>query len=351
QLFSGAISDGTGRRAALLAPAIVFTLASVVAASTPSVDVLLAVRLVQGAAAGAAIVVGRAVVSDVYRGPDLAARLGTVAVIVQLGPVVAPVLGSALLRVATWRAIFWGMAGVGAVLATAVALRVPETLPVRDRHGRGVGLAVLRMRTLLCDWSYIKHVLIACAMVFGFFVYLGGSSFVLHSVYGVTPSEYAVIFGGNAAAMVLGALVYRLTVRRRGPVALRRAGVSLGAAAATLLVAAAAVGPDRLPGVGPPWALLALIAASMGLVAPATATLALQAGSYLRGTASSLLGGLSLIAGALATPLTGWLGSSSLLPMSLLMLGGYLVSVALMLGVDRGSRGTAHENQLSSHDR
>jgi DHA1 family bicyclomycin/chloramphenicol resistance-like MFS transporter len=335
QLFAGPISDGTGRRWALLAPALVFTAASGVAASTHEVTLLLGVRALQGAAAGAAIVVGRAVVGDMYRGDDLAARLGTMVVIVQIGPVVAPVLGSAILGVGSWRAIFWAMTAVGAVMTAWIAVGVPETLPRQERHGRGLTQTLLRMRTLLRDWEYLKHVVVACAMVFGFFVYLGGSSFVLHAVYGVSASQYAVVFGSNAAAMVIGALFYRVMVPRWGPQLLRAVGVTIGSVAATLLVAVAVAGPRHLPGVETPWALLAVIACSMGLVSPATATLALQAGGYLRGTASSLLGGLSLIAGALATPLTGLAGSHSLLPMALLMLCGYLASAALLVTVTR----------------
>lgn len=335
QLFAGPISDGTGRRWSLLPPALVFTLASGVAASTEDVALLLATRAVQGAAAGAAIVVARAVVADVYRGPELASRLGTLAVIVQIGPIVAPSLGSVMLGIGSWRTIFWAMTAVGVAMSVRIAQGVPETLPRDERHERGLGETLRRMGSLLRDWGYTQHVLVSCAMVFGFFVYLGGSSFVLHAVYGVTASEYAVIFGVNAALAVTGALAFRFAVPRRGPEAVRRVGVMLGAVAASLLVLVAALGPDRVPGVAAPWVLLAAVAASMGLVSPATATLALEAGARARGTASSLLGGLSLVAGALATPLTGLVGSRTLLPMALLMLGGYAASAVLLLMIGR----------------
>ncbi len=339
QLFAGPVSDGIGRRRALLPPALVFTLASGVAAISEDVGILLAIRAVQGAAAGAAIVVARAVVADVYRGGELASRLGTLAIIVQIGPIVAPTLGSAMLGVGSWRTIFWAMTAVGVIMSGLIALGVPETLPREERDGRGLDETLRRMSSLLGDWGYLQHVLVTCAMVFGFFVYLGGSSFVLHAVYGITPSAYAVIFGVNAALAVCGALAFRVAVRRRGALAIRRVGVGLGAGAASLLAVVAALGPDRVPGVVVPWALLAAVAASMGLASPATATLALEAGMRARGTASSLLGGLSLVAGALATPLTGLLGSETLLPMALLMVGGYGGGAVLLLAIGRPRRG------------
>ena len=71
----------------------------------------------------------------------------------------------------------------------------------------------------------------------------------------------------------------------------------------------------------------------MGLVFPATIALSQEAGSRARGTASALQGGLSFLVGALVTPLTGFVGYSSLLPMALLMAGFFVAAVALMLVV------------------
>jgi len=76
----------------------------------------------------------------------------------------------------------------------------------------------------------------------------------------------------------------------------------------------------------------------MGLVLPATTTLAQQAGDRARGTASSLQGGLGMLTGALATPLTGIFGYASLLPMAVLMAAGFGTAALTLIAVSRPRR-------------
>ena len=334
QLLAGPVSDAVGRRPLLLTPAVVFTVAAVICATAANADILVAARLVHGLAAGATIACGRAVVSDRYRGGDLATRFGTLTAITQIGPVVAPGLGSVIMAVGDWRTIFWFMAGLGAVMVAWIAFGVPETLPPAQRQASGVAATGRRMAELIRDWNFSRNVAVQCLVTFGFFIYIGGSSFVLQSVYGISQSAFALVFSANAATMVVGSLIYRMTVTRYGPGRLRACGAALASTAALTLLAAVLLSHSAPP-FAVTWLALAVVVGSMGLVLPASMTLAQQAGDHARGTASSLQGGLTMLAGAIATPLTGFFGDDTMLPMAALMSAGLVAGAVLLVVVSR----------------
>jgi DHA1 family bicyclomycin/chloramphenicol resistance-like MFS transporter len=335
QLIAGPISDGIGRRPLLLTPAIVFIVASVICATAVNPYVLVVTRLFHGIAAGATVACGRAVVGDRYRGADLATRFGTLTAATQIGPVIAPGLGSAILAVGDWRAIFWGMAVLGVVMVGWIALGVPETLPPEQRHGAGVGPTVKRMSDLISNREFSWQVVITCLVMFGFYIYIGGSSFVLQTVYGISESEFALVFAVNSGLIMVGSIAYRLLVSRCGPRTLRNAGVLIALTAVLVLVAAARTAHPPAPPLSVTWVLLGMVTGSMGLVIPASMTMAQQAGDRARGTAASLQGGLTQAACAIATPMTGIFGDTGLLPMAVLMAAGFAAGAAAMVTAAR----------------
>jgi DHA1 family bicyclomycin/chloramphenicol resistance-like MFS transporter len=112
-------------------------------------------------------------------------------------------------------------------------------------------------------------------------------------------------------------------------------GVAAAATAALGLLAVAVPGLSLVSGLAVPWLLLAVVTGSMGLILPATTTLAQQAGDRARGTVSALQGGPGQLAGALATPLTGVFCYSSLLPMAVLMTAGFGAAALTLVAVAR----------------
>ena len=126
QLITGPASDRFGRRGPLLIGVAVFVAASVVCAVTTSMTLLIVMRLVQGAAGAAGIVVGRAVVADLFAGKVAAAYFSAIAAINGLAPILAPVIGGQVLRVGTWRTVFWVLAGIGVAHVAAGVLRDPR---------------------------------------------------------------------------------------------------------------------------------------------------------------------------------------------------------------------------------
>lgn len=327
QLVLGPASDARGRRTLLLVCTTLFSVSSVACALAATGPGLVAVRLAQGVVAGGGLAVGRAVVSDRYSGAAAAARYGTLASITFLGPVVAPAIGGVVLAVGTWRTIFVLLAAVGVVMVVAVVLAVPETLAVGSRHPAGLGQTLRRMGDLLGDRRFMRHVVVQCLATAGFFTYIGGSSFVLETTYGIGESTYALVFATNATAMVLASAAFRLLVARRGAPLLRTIGLVVSASSAGVLLVLALVDRAASLPFALPWVVLCMVVAGMGLSIPGTTALAQEAGRRSGGTASALQGGLVFLVGALVTPLTGVLGYAALLPMALLMAGFFALSL------------------------
>jgi DHA1 family bicyclomycin/chloramphenicol resistance-like MFS transporter len=200
------------------------------------------------------------------------------------------------------------------------------------RQGGSLPATGRRVLDLLRDREYVPHVVVQALATMGFSTYIGGSSFALHAVYGISQSRYALVFTVNAIAMVATSVVFRLSVARVGAARLRLIGLCLAGAAAGGLLAVALLGTDRVPGLAVPWALLSFLTAGMGLMIPASTALAQEAGRRSGGTAAALSGGLVFLAGALVTPLTGMLGYSTLLPMALLMSGFFAASALALAG-------------------
>ncbi len=329
QLVCGPLSDATGRRRILIVSTLSFALLSVACAVAPSVGILIAARAAQGFAGGCGLAVGRAVVSDRHTGGDAAVRFGVLASFVLLAPVVAPAVGGAILLVGDWRTIFLFLAGLGMVMAIAVVLGIPETLPPRARSASGIAETGRRMARLLRRRPFLVTIAVQSLATAGFFTYIGGSSFVLQQQLGLSPSQYTVLFASNAAAMATFSVVFSLTVRRVGSARLRALGVGTSTTAA-LALAIYASSVD-FPQVAVVWILLGATVAGMGFSFPATTAIAQDIGRATGGTASALQGGVTFAVGAAATPVTGLTGQTGVTGMAVLMAAFFVCAAAVLV--------------------
>lgn len=335
QLIVGPLSDTIGRRRPLLGGIAAFTLASLLCMVAPSVYALLLLRLVQGLAGAAGIALALAIASDLYAGVALARCLALLMLVSGVAPIVAPVIGSQLLTVTSWRGIFVVLAIFGAVLLGAAWLSLRETLPAERRQPGGVAVALRGFGALLRERRFVGYALTSGLAFAACIVYISVSPFILQAVYGLSPQRLGLVFGANALALVVMSQISGAIVGRFAPQTLLRWGVALlGAGALFLLVAV-------LGGLGLPGVLAALLAvvASMGFIAPNAATLALT-NARAAGSAAAVLGVLQFSIGALAAPLVGLGGTETALPMAAtiaafgLATGGALLIVSRAAPVD-----------------
>ncbi|MEU4574237.1 multidrug effflux MFS transporter [Nonomuraea sp. ATR24] len=329
QVIAGPVSDVRGRRLPLIVGVAGFALTSLLCAFAPSVPVLIVLRLLQGMLGGAALVIVRAVVRDLYDGPAIARIFATLMLVSGLAPILAPVAGAQLLAFTSWRGVFVALSLAGLVLLLAVLPGVRETLPAEQREGGGLKHTLATFWALLRDRAFMGCALTAGLAFAAMFAYISGSPFVLQEVYAATPQQYSLIFGLNALGLTVMAQVGGRLSGRVRPARLVFAGLFVSLAGGGLLLAAAVTGLG-LAGIV---AGLFVIMCGQGLVLPGTGALALAGQPpQVAGSASALLGVLQFALGAVAAPLVGLAGQDTAVPMAALMLA-LMAASALSFGI------------------
>jgi DHA1 family bicyclomycin/chloramphenicol resistance-like MFS transporter len=314
QLVAGPLSDRLGRRPPLIGGLAVFTVASLVCAVAPNAGLLVAARLAQGLAGAAGLVIGRAVVRDLFGGRQAARFFATLMLVMGVAPILAPLAGAGILEWTSWRSIFVVLACFGAMLVPAVLAWLPETLPAERRHARGVGTIGRSLGAMLRQRSFVGLGLTSGLVSGAMFVYIGDATFVLQQVYRLSPRQFALVFASNAAGIIAASQISARLVERVAPRALLLAGV-LQAAVGGLLLLIAAIADLPLAVV-----LVSLFAmvSTIGLVSPNATALALEDHAAAAGTAASLLGVSQLVIGAMLAPVVGLFGDTAL-PLAVVM--------------------------------
>ncbi|MBB6348437.1 multidrug effflux MFS transporter [Nonomuraea muscovyensis] len=325
QVIAGPVSDVRGRRVPLLVGVAGFALASLLCAFAPSVPVLIALRLTQGLFGGAALVIVRAVVRDLYDGAAIARIFATLMLVSGLAPILAPIAGAQLLAFTSWRGVFVALSLAGLVLMLSVLGGVRETLPASERHGGGLRHTAGTFGRLLRDRAFMGCALTAGLSFSAVFAYVSGSPFVVQEVYDASPQQFSLVFGLNAFGLTVMAQIGGRLSGRVPPLRLILTGLVLALLGGAMLLAAAIVGLG-LAGIV---AGLFVMMCGQGLVLPATGALALAGQPpQVAGSASALLGVLQFALGAISAPLVGLVGSGTATPMAAVILGLIVLAAA-----------------------
>jgi DHA1 family bicyclomycin/chloramphenicol resistance-like MFS transporter len=331
QLVCGPLSDRWGRRRPVIVGMAAYALCSLLCAVAPTAAALAGLRLLQGMAGGVGVVVARAVVRDLYSGVAAAKYFSRLTLIFGVAPIAAPTLGSAVLRVASWRGIFVTLAVIGLALSLLVAWRLPETLPENSRSPGGLADTWTTARTLFADGGYLGYALAQGLAFAGMFAYISGSSFVYQQGYGVSPTVFSLLFGMNAAGLIGLSQANRGLLDRYRPRSLLLATLVAGVVAAAGLLASTLLG--LLAGVV---VTLLLVVASVGMVLPNATALALDRHPKRAGTAAALMGGIQSVLGAVAAPLVGLGEPGKGVPMAIVVLAFAGSALAAALTLTRG---------------
>ncbi|PZG14266.1 Bcr/CflA family drug resistance efflux transporter [Micromonospora craterilacus] len=334
QLLIGPLSDAVGRRTPLIAGTALHVVASVCCALAPNIVVLGGLRVVQGLGAAAASVIAMAVVRDLFSGAAFAQLLSRLLLVMGAAPVLAPTLGSELLRWTQWRGVFAALAVFGVLLMLIAVLGLQETLPPARRQRGGVLPTARLYGSLLRDRTFVGLVLVAGLAMAAIFAYVGGSSFVLQGQYGLDEQQFGLAFGAGAVGLIAATQANVRLLRRYSPQRILAAALLVGSAAGLALLGFAATGLGGLPAL---LAALWLVLAAAGLALPNAPALALTRHGEAAGTASALLGAAQFGIGALAAPLVGMLGTGAV-AMALVVAGGLVSALVVLHLVVRPAR-------------
>ncbi|WOQ70111.1 multidrug effflux MFS transporter [Microbacterium limosum] len=316
QLLLGPLSDRLGRRRVLVAGMAVFALASAAMVFSPSIEVFVALRAVQGFAGAVGMVLGRAIAVDLA-GPAKAVRpLSLIMTLVGLGPIVGPPVGGILAGVWGWRGTLGAMAVFAAMMFVLALVVIPESLPPDRRARGGVGAVVRGLGGLLREPGF-RGYLVAFALGFGaLMAYLSASPFVAQVVLGLDPVEYGLTFAIGASGMVVANLVNAAIAPRVGPRRMLAVGQGMLLGAGIVLVVLSAAGILQV------WSFLALViplCAGTGLIMSNATALALARADGRRGAGSALLGAGQFTTAAALSPLVGLAGEGTAVPMAVIV--------------------------------
>jgi MFS transporter, DHA1 family, multidrug resistance protein len=285
---------------------------------------------VQAIGGSAGAVVARAIVRDRFNHRDSARMLSMLMLISGLAPVLAPLLGSALLTIAGWRASFWLVAAIGAVVLVATALRLQESRSEETRlHARGEH-PVRTYVTLLGHGQLVGFILAGALNSAAVFAYVSAAPGLLIGFYGIPASRFGWYFGANSVALIAMNQTNRTLLRRHTPeqiVSLARPGS---------LVFAAALALTAWTGFGGMWGVLVplfFVIGSFGLVSANTMAGGLNVDPRRAGSISALMGGAQFGFGALASGFTGMMHDNGPRPLSLAVMICMTGSAAALFGL------------------
>lgn len=322
-LAHGPLSDALGRRRVILASVVVFALASMGCARAASIEALLVFRALQGISAGAGVIVGRAIIRDLYDGPQAQRLMSTVSMIFGIAPALAPIIGGWIIGVARWPAIFWFLGGFALALWLACLAWLPETHPPALRARLSWRELGGSWRAVLSDRGFYPLALAGSLNFNALWVYIASAPAVVLGHLGLNEQQFGWLFIPAISGMVTGAFLSGRLAGRASAGGTVRLGywIMLAAALVNLAVTLALPSP-RLP-----WSVLlvGVNAIGIGINFPTLTLLLLDRFPTHRGSVSSVQTFVSLLISAAMAGVVSPLLSHS---MALLAMGA-LASSAL----------------------
>jgi MFS transporter, DHA1 family, multidrug resistance protein len=343
QLIFGPISDRYGRRGLLLASLVAYALTSLLAAVASSFELLLAARVAQGVATAGARVLATSIVRDRFEGRDMAQVMSLSSAIFMAAPIIAPFFGQAVLEVAPWRWIFIALAFVGAAIFLWVALRMPDTLAPENR--RPISFAAIREAAVIVvrdRQSLAYSVANACltATVMGF---LTSVTLVFQDALrrpDLLPTGFGIMAGCMmAASFTNAAVVKRLGMRRIGHAAL----IGMTAMAALHAAIVAWRGDELVTFI----VLQSAMMVGFALAAGNFGAMAMENMGKVAGTASSIQGSFSAIAGAIGGTIIGASFDGTTIPLYVGVTLAGLISIAVIWFAEGGLFVARHDTKAA----
>jgi len=309
QLLYGPMADSLGRKPVVLGGTLVFAGAAAACAMAQSIDHLIVMRFFHGLAAAAASVVINALMRDIYPKEEFSRMMSFVMLVTTVAPLVAPMVGGAVLVWFSWHAIFWILA-LAALLASAmIFFFIKETLPAEHRQKFHIRTTLGNFASLFRHKRVLSYMLASGFSFAGMFSFLSAGPFVYIELNHVSPQHFGYYFALNVVFIFVLTMINSRFVRKVGALNMFRIGLWIQFVMAVWMVVTAFFDVGF-------WTLVIGIAAFVGcisIVSSNAMAVILDEFPHMAGTASSLAGtfrfGIGAIVGALlslATFTSAW---------------------------------------------
>lgn len=309
-LFAGPISDATGRKKPLWISMFIYTLASLGIVFVTNIEVMIALRFIQGVTGGAASVISRAIASDMYKGKELTKFLSLLMLVNGVAPVIAPAIGGVILSFAVWRMVFIILTVFGILMVIGSLTKVPESLQDDEKDSNGIKEMFKNFKLLLATPKFVLPMLIQGFSFIMLFTYISASPFIIQKIYGMSALQFSIMFAAIGITLIIssqlvGVLVDRIERRQLLKIVTYIQVLGVVIVSITLL--------NHM-------SFWILVIGFIILVAPVTAvaslgfSIAMDESTRGRGSASSLLGLVQFLLGGLMSSLVNVMGEHNVIP-------------------------------------
>jgi DHA1 family bicyclomycin/chloramphenicol resistance-like MFS transporter len=301
QLLYGPLSDRLGRKRVLLAGLALAAAGSVAAALADDVLALAAARVVQGAGAGAGMVIGRALVQDHFHGAERTRVMAYVGMVMGLCPPAATIVGGQVHVLWGWQANFVGIAVLAALLWLAAWRGLPDSRPAATAPSHWLRAMAGAYARLAREPVFVLYVLVLASTTATFYAFLGGAPIVLGG-YGIGPDGIGFYVMAIPLSYIAGNYLTSRIAHRAGERTVMRLGQALTIGGLLLVLALA------LAGLRTPLALalpLVLVGVGHGLLMPPSLAGTVGVVPALAGSAAAVAGLAQQLVGALGGYVVG----------------------------------------------
>lgn len=294
QLFWGLFSDAFGRRLSLILSLSFFSIASLACALAPDFQFLVYARFAQGLMGGAPVI-ARAMVRDVSSGKEAARVMTLLGAVLTIATMFAPVLGSGLLVLFDWRAIFFALAALGVVFLIYIAFALEETMEQKRPERFSVGFVSYAGRSLVTTRTFVIPTIVG-SLTFAGYVSVGAvGAITVEARYGVAPEAFGPLLAIAALVNTAGALFAGQLLKHFD---LSRVGIIAVSTLAIAALAQLALGLSE-PGLRLFWGGVCLYVLALGMIFPTSLAASMESAGEMPGFAASLFGSIQTAAGSL----------------------------------------------------
>ncbi|MEX3447276.1 multidrug effflux MFS transporter [Staphylococcus warneri] len=335
-LFAGPISDATGRKKPLWISMFIYTLASLVIVFVTNIEIMIALRFIQGVTGGAASVISRAIASDMYKGKELTKFLSLLMLVNGVAPVIAPAIGGVILSLAVWRMVFIILTVFGILMVIGSLTKVPESLQDDEKDSDGIKEMFKNFKHLIETPKFVLPMLIQGFSFIMLFTYISASPFIIQKIYGMSALQFSIMFAAIGITLIISSQLVGVLVDRIE----RRQLLKIVTYIQVLGVVIVAITPlNHL-------SFWILVIGFIILVAPVTAvaslgfSIAMDESTRGRGSASSLLGLVQFLLGGLMSSLVNVMGEHNVIPYVVIISITAIIMIILQTIYTRLQRGS-----------
>ncbi|MBF7124671.1 multidrug effflux MFS transporter [Pediococcus pentosaceus] len=318
QLIVGPISDRIGRRVPLVVGFGLYAVTSLMLIFTTNIYLFIGIRLIQGLAGSTGQVLSRAVARDLFNGHELTKFYAMLMAVNGAFPIIAPIIGGALLSIVQWQGIFLLLFVIGILVMVGVLCTLPETLKVTNNEVLTLGQTFKGLGAMFGKRQFIL-IALTQGLIFGaLFSYISASSFVFQTYFHMTVGQFSLLYAINGLGIILGNNLPGYLPEQIKDSDILNGGLIGGMFAGVLLVGSLLLRPMAILVIIP----LFIVVFCVGVVNTVATSMAMSLGGRTNaGAASAVLGLLMNIIGALASPLAGIMGTQSYAPLAWLIFG------------------------------